>query len=1590
MIERPSGHGRLLVLRGGDDELVALALRLCDVLASRGSLRELERGRQVPFAGLVSREQLTLHGRGDGQIRVPFVLPPATVFWPGAGLPVKLAWEDSMARDAPRAKLTLLVNGHYVTTLQHASSVPAPGVHEARFRLPEAFLRRYNELVLSRESEPSAACPPAKDDELVRVLGDSTLDLRGATEFALLPDLGQLVKSGFPFTRVRDLGATTIVVPRAPAPPTLSRLLALAAALARRAGVVARGAEFADGDELVPALDRDLILVGTEREQPILGRWRQHLLRWPAGGGGLVAAFESPLHRGRTALVLTAGDEAALPDVDVLASSPRLDGERRDVAVITDGTVLAEEVGPSYAVGALGPLKRGMWFLSRRPYLLALFLLGGAWWVTRAAVSAAARRARRRLTLLVILVALAPRTVRADEAPPSLLEGRARFWEQKGRCDKALEVWQQLLRLAPNSGPAQQGIARCRAVRVPAVDEAKERAVAGARALAAAGKYDEAVAAYDKVFAGAPPEAYALEYDETLAGTRARRSEAQERLAELAARHGDAPEYALAYARSLTYVEKTRRAGIARLERLAAVPAVAARAEAEWRRALSWLDAGAADRPLFDRYLAQHPDDRELLQRRAALARTSTLGGALALGYARLNGGALDDAAETFARVLARSPPEPHALAGMSSVRLEQGRFAAARALAEEARRAAPSAPSLWQAPLQAARLWCALDEADAAEQRKDWPAAEAALQRAETTSPRDRALVALRRGRLLLAEGRAADAEKLLRTLVPAQLEAVPPLVEVLLDEGKTDEADEVQRQMLAGSDADDGMRRRIQLAIARARSRAAAARGDHATALQQLRQALQIDPSDRDTRLELLYRELDVSAVSAAVAIGESLLRERGDDPAVVVALALAEEQSDDGAAALTTLKSIDRARLTADGRALAERLELEARVHKALARGGRELERRLGELERENETSPDLLAVVAAAWWKAGKHERALQTVHKALLSAPSRGARLRCAGILLDAGAGQSGELSRLLDELGAEPQLSAREQRQIDAIRLGQLIHAVDDDRRAGEYRRAFVRLDAALKGTPDSPVLLAALARLQASAGHAAKAFAIYRVLVERDPSDLALTEGAALAAVAAGETARARGLAALALQYHADDPRAFLLAGRVALARGDDRLGHQLFELGLERWRRQSDDKPEGGGDVQLAAARALVADARRQLAGDDELPEEEAAPTGEALRQEIDRLDLRYAPTVGGGVAFRFRSGDPGLSRLFEVDIPLSLQFSPGPRWGRFTAQGVPVYLNAQTTDLSDPATADAFGTDGVHDPTTLPLRLSTSVWGFAVALRYEYRGLLLELGSTPIGFRVVDVIGQAGWQGRLGAWTFGVRGFRNAVTDSVLSYSGLRDPTSGVVWGGVRREGGQLDINFDPGDYVLHLFASYAAFTGKRVDTNHGGAYSLSGLWRPYRTPRNTAELGLDAFVMHYADDLRYFSLGQGGYFSPQFFLLVGVPLAWVAHGDGWTLTAGGEAGVNYYTEDPSPLYPADADLQAIRVAQPGLGTQLHGAFYPGLEKVNAYGKFHVGVRHDLGAHFVIDANLDGEFSSAYSQILLGIAMHKAFPR
>jgi Tfp pilus assembly protein PilF len=1628
MVERADGPPLLLVTGDSDEELAAAATRLAprirasDASSSKGDPGEpLQPGRLVAFSELVPEEALALRGHRDGQIRVPFRLEPGIFFWPRNGIAATLEWDQAISVGGTQSKIVVALNGHYVTTVQRGGGPRSPGARELRFQLPQDFLGARNELVISSEfTDSGGACPKPQPDEHTAVSPDSTLDLRSATEFAILPDLALLAASGYPFAREADLSTTAVVVPLLVTAPTVSALLSVAAHFAKVSGRLATGARFVANGEVGPGFDGELILVGDAAQQPLLERLRRAapvLLTGDALAGrprgplailsdwglarqleaaarsaraldrdlGVVTSFESPLHARRTVLVITATSDRALPDLFTLAASPALSAGS-DVALVGGGGVHALRAGDGYGVGRLGTVAQGLWFVSLHAWLLVVLVLAGSAWLARSTLRAVARRAATRLLLVPLLLGLAS-VARADDGGVPNLEEKASFWESQGRDDKATEVWEQLLMLEPNNDRAKAALARLHQPASTTGDAEQQQVLARPRKLAADGKYADAIAAYRKIFGGAPPDALALEFYETLAGTPEHRAEAVAQLARLA---GRSPKAALAHARALTYDEATRRLGIARLAALDGDSDEGKIARAAWRQALLWLGARAADRPLFDAYLARHPDDRAIFAKRAVEPKGAPHGRDLARAYAQLNANALDPAAAAFQKIVDGEPRNVEALVGLSWVRLKQGRFAEARALAERAQAIAPKRPAAWEGALHDAQRWCALSQADDARHRGDFAVAESLLRAAIAVSPRDADLPSFRLADLLLQTDRAAEVEALLadRAVSPrTMLEAGPRLLEALLRQGKIDDANRVEHRLRDDPAIPLGNRRALEVALLRARSHAAAARGDQAQAENLLRDALQLDGTSKSLKLELLYLHLDRLQPEAARTDGESLLKAFPGDPEVIAAAGLAQHEDGDDGAAQKTLSLGDPLRLPAAARALKERIAFQTRVDAVLDRavGDRATRRRrLDELETAAAQDPELRAIVAAAWSKAGERPRAVALVRKVLASDASRGARLRCAAVLLDAGSPEVGALTRLLDELEAAPRLTARQRRDLAALRTGLLVHQVDADRLEGEHRRGFLRIEPALQRTPDDPQLLAALARLHASAGDPAEARTIYQRLLARDPQSLAFSEGAAEAARAAGDPDAARTLATQALDRHPREPRAFLLAGRISGTSGDDRTAEDFFRRGLELWRTLvTDEKP----DVEAEESRALLTQARAQLAADLPTGEDDSVPVGTELEHEIEKLDTRYAPSLHAGAAFRFRSGDAGLASLFEVDIPASFRISPR-RFGLLTFTATPIFLTARDTDTTDPAVAERFGTNGVHQPPTLLLPTSNQTWGVGLTLRYDYRGFFVEAGPTPLGFPIVDAVGQLGWAHDFGLWSIAVRGFRAAVTDSVLSFAGLTDPRTGQTWGGVRREGGEVDAQYRAGDFLLRAFVLWAAYTGDHVEDNYGGQYGLTGFWRFLHRANQEMNLGIDFFAMHYARNLRFFTFGQGGYFSPQLFFFAGVPITWERSSQGWRFNLRGELGVNWYREDASPFFPIDTTLQRVRDAEPAAGEVIPGGIFPSVEKISVSGRFHAGVEHDLGKHTILDGFIEGQFAPAFSEVMLALGLRRDF--
>ena len=229
----------------------------------------------------------------------------------------------------------------------------------------------------------------------------------------------------------------------------------------------------------------------------------------------------------------------------------------------------------------------------------------------------------------------------AQSASVQQLVNQGNYWHDQGREDLAADTWRKLLATDVNQpdallglglidlnqgrrAEAQKRLQQLQTRHPQAPQTARLRLALGggsgggdnplqaARRSAAAGRYVDAVRSYDKAFAGsAPPDDLALEYYQVLAGTPEGWARARDGLQKLVGRN-DTPSARLALAQVLTCREPSRRDGISQLSALSQRQDTGGPARAAWRQALLWLNAGPADAPLYQTFLAAQPNDREV------------------------------------------------------------------------------------------------------------------------------------------------------------------------------------------------------------------------------------------------------------------------------------------------------------------------------------------------------------------------------------------------------------------------------------------------------------------------------------------------------------------------------------------------------------------------------------------------------------------------------------------------------------------------------------------------------------------------------------------------------------------------------------------------------------------------------------------------------------------------------------------------------------------------------------------------------------------------------------------------------------------
>jgi tetratricopeptide (TPR) repeat protein len=388
---------------------------------------------------------------------------------------------------------------------------------------------------------------------------------------------------------------------------------------------------------------------------------------------------------------------------------------------------------------------------------------------------------------------------------------------------------------------------------------------------------------------------------------------------------------------------------------------------------------------------------------------------------------------------------------------------------------------------------------------------------------------------------------------------------------------------------------------------------------------------------------------------------------------------------------------------------------------------------------------------------------------------------------------------------------------------------------------------------------------------------------------------------------------------------------------------------------------------------------------------------------RQQAERdlasLEGSYSGWIGVTGIARYRSGTPGLDRLFDLEGPVEYSAVVGHKV-RLSVIPTPVYLESGTLNTStfgtySPSTVPYLGTLPASAVTAPAQQLANGIGG---ELQLTTRNLGLAAGYTPYEFLVHNVTGRFRWRPLGGHFT--LFGDRSPVKDTQLSYAGLRDPGTisptynGTIWGGVISTTGGVRVDVGSGGNGFYLSGDGGVLRGDHVLDNTRIEGSMGGYFRVKNWPEyGSLTLGGSLFGMHYAHNEIGLTYGQGGYFSPNSYFLVSMPVTFNGHyKSNFHYMIAGAIGVQTFQEDTAPFFPLNPSIQAG--IQSGLGctlTQLAAhscGEYPVLGNTGFNYGINSEVSYRVGEHWYTGGFVSGNNTNNYNTISGGFFFRYVF--
>ncbi|MGV6817662.1 MAG: cellulose synthase subunit BcsC-related outer membrane protein [Thiotrichales bacterium] len=1169
------------------------------------------------------------------------------------------------------------------------------------------------------------------------------------------------------------------------------------------------------------------------------------------------------------------------------------------------------------------------------------------------------RTGKNKIRCLLLALALsssqAPAETPIDPDITQLLV-QGHYWVDQGRYDLARNAWEKVLRVQPANSEASFGISDLDALHPELIDHEE---LLRARKLARAGRYTEALAAYRAAFRGYQPGALlSAEYLETLSGTFNGWDPAVADLRKLTERYPSSQRYQLIYHRVLSYRERGRREAILGLQALVdkknTLPDIRKKAQEALRNALLWLSPKPADKVLYDRYLAQNPDDEEVRahQQKADLEHNDTLKSSWAL----LDRGEYAAAAIGFESALNQEELRASALFGLGLSRLAQHRFSEAAYLLGQARKINPDLDV--EEPLSDARFWSRFHATRHAQQNGKLNYALKQAERLVSERPAlsephillgsiyhdlaryDAAIMAYEQA-LHLNEQDPAARDGLLKSLV-------------YLEDGKKAQQ-LVERFGLSQTAFQTARNYRLADELY---SKALESQ-EIQPAISMLEQALQLAPQRTWARLELARLQRIANGIEAANLVFASAPANLSNNPEFLYALSSFEAENGDIQNSQKTLSRIGAKQMSFEMKQLAAEnaLMLQWRKLRQLLRvGDREAAQKILPPPDSMIASPPSQRLIYAEMLAELGHRAEADEIAGSALSAT--GENQFKHGLLYANYLIRRGEPAQAEDV--------AATLKKLEGLTLAQqhFLHDLDQ-------RLLFAQSWAAVEHE-DYPAALAYLAELEepmeqredvlmlkglllSQQEQWKQSLEAYEAVIAQNPHNLGAVSAAYGLNLKFGHTRAAAELLENSLQ---ENPNAGLLhayRGQIEEIRGERLRARLSFQRALKLY--ESQEMAGNAPDITPSSAQQPLT------------PPSWVGKT----RVKLDQLALESTDWVSAAFQVRNREGENGVDALDEYTLPLS--------WKNYlnngqvlTARIKPVSLKSGRYEPN--AGSTAWGSFPLS-PNQLSTVAATEEEGIALSLGIEADRWGVTLGTTPLGFENSELVGALTWRNSDLQNQLSLTLERDAIKESVLAYAGYSDPLTGIRWGQVTRTGIRADLNWPQGRTGWFGRLAGYQYSGQEVADND----QLEVLAGYYRNEVHLAHPRIDTGISfrytRYDNDQNHYTVGHGGYFSPQQYYSASIPVTLTESRGRVQLGLSGNFGYQYYETDDSLVFPAHLNLQTSLDNSAGLTSVFIGDSVNGITY-----SFQARVAYHFDSDIQIGAWIASQHSENYSETGAGV--------